>query len=392
MSSTLKIYMLATITFLVATSEFIIAGILDKVAVNANVSVSAAGQLITVFAIANAIGSPIIMMATAKMERRKLLILSLAILVLGSVATVTLSGFGFLIFSRVLLAVGSGVFGAIAMTVASKLASPERQAGAIATVITGSSAALIVGVPIGRVVAASYDWKVIFVGIGILSLLAIFAVSRTIPSTIEAAVVPLSRQLSLFKNPKILTALAITFFWQLGYAVLFAYIAPFLLNVTSMSEREISVALFAFGIATLIGSKFGGFITDWIGIPRTLVGGMAIHVVTLVLLSTITGSTFIAIPLLMLWAFSAWSSGPGLQYNLVLLAPEAAGIMLSLFGSILQLSIAVAAGIGGIAAGSSSMLAVSWIGAASVAIALGLAVVSFSRTQSSHGDTVSSPR
>jgi DHA1 family putative efflux transporter-like MFS transporter len=383
MSNTLKIYMLALITFLVATSEFIIAGILDKVAASANISVSTAGQLITVFAIANAIGSPIIMIATAKMERRKLLMLSLAILVLGSILTVTLAGFGFLIFSRVLLAVGSGVFGAIAKTVASKLASPERQAGAIATVITGSSAALIVGVPIGRVVAASYDWKVIFVGIGILSLLAIFAVSRTIPATIEAAVVPLSRQLALFKNPKILTALAVTFFWQLGYAVLFAYIAPFMLNVTSMSEREISVALFAFGSATLIGSKLGGFMTDRIGIPRTLVGGMVIHIVTLMLLSTIAGSTFVAIPLLMLWAFSAWSSGPGLQYNLVLLAPESSGIMLSLFGSILQMSIAVAAGIGGIAVKSSSMLTVSWIGAASVAIALVIAALSFKRTQPS---------
>ena len=143
--------------------------------------------------------------------------------------------------------------------------------------------------------------------------------------------------------------------------MLYSYIAPFLLTVTSMSEREVSVALFAFGVATLIGSKFGGFMTDRIGIPRSLVGGMVVHVIALVLLSTIAKSTFVTIPLLMLWAFSAWSSGPGLQFNLVLLAPEASGIMLSLYGSILQLSIAAAAGIGGIAAGSLSMLAVSWI-------------------------------
>jgi DHA1 family putative efflux transporter-like MFS transporter len=278
MSNTWKIYMLAFITFMTATTEFIIAGILDKVAASANISVSAAGQLITVFAIANAIGSPIVMMATAKMDRRKLLMLSLSILVFGSVLTATLSGFGFLMVSRVLLAVGSGVFGITAKTVASKLASPERQAGAIATVITGASAALIVGVPIGRVVAAAYDWKVIFWGIGILSLLAIFAVARTIPATIDEAAVPLGNQLAFLKNPKIVIALVVTFFWQLGYAVLFSYIAPFLLAVTPMSEREVSVALFAFGIATLIGSKFGGFMTDRIGIPRTLVGGMVVCV------------------------------------------------------------------------------------------------------------------
>jgi DHA1 family putative efflux transporter-like MFS transporter len=157
MRNTWKIYMLALITFMVATTEFIIAGILDKVAASANISVSAAGQLITAFAIANAIGTPVVMMATAKMDRRKLLMFSLSILLLGSVLTITLSGFGFLIFSRVLLAVGSGVFVTIAKTIASKLASPERRGGAISTVITGFSAALIVGVPIGRVVAGVYD-------------------------------------------------------------------------------------------------------------------------------------------------------------------------------------------------------------------------------------------
>lgn len=369
---------------MVSTSEYVIAGILDKVAASANISVSAAGQLITVFAIANAIGSPIVVMATTKMDQRKLLILSLSIMVLGSVMTFTLPGFGFLIVSRIILAVGSGVFAIAAKTVAAKLASPEHKAGAIGTVIIGFSAALIVGVPIGRVVATAYDWKVIFVGIGVLSLLAIFAAARTIPATNSEAAVPLSKQLAFLKNPKIVMGLGVTFFWQLGYAVLYSYIAPFLLTVTSMSEREVSFALFAFGIATLIGSKFGGFMTDRIGIPRSLVGGMVVHVIALVLLSTIARSTFVTIPLLMLWAFSAWSSGPGLQYNLIWLAPEASGIMLSLYGSFIQLGIAAAAGIGGIAVRSTSMLAVSWIGAASVTIAVCIAAVSFSLARSPH--------
>lgn len=362
--------MLALISFVVSTSEFVIAGILDRVAASANISVSLAGQLITVFSIANAIGSPIVIMAAAKMDRRKLLMLSLAVIVLGSILTFTLPGFGFLMVSRVILAVGSGVFVTTAKTVAAKLASPGHQAGAIATVITGFSAALIIGLPIGRVVAAAYDWKVIFLGIGILSLIAIFIVARTIPSTDGEEAVPLGKQLALLKSSKIVSALFVTFFWQVGYAVLYSYIAPFLIGVIQMSEREVSLALFAFGIATLIGSKFGGLITEKIGVHRSLLGSMSVNVIVLVLLSSIARSTFVTIPLLMLWAFSTWSAGPTLQYNMVLLAPEASGIMLGLYGSILQFSVAAGAGIGGIVAGSSSMLAISWIGAASVAIAV----------------------
>ncbi|MBD2872782.1 MFS transporter [Paenibacillus arenilitoris] len=382
MGNSWKIYLLAFISFFVSTSEYVIAGILDQISVWAHITVASAGQLITVFAIANAIGSPLFVIATAKMDRRKLLMLSLAIVVIGSVLTVTLPGFGFLILSRIVLGIGGGVFLIGAKTVAAKLAEPGKQAGAIGTVILGFSAALIAGVPIGRLVASAYGWKVIFIGIGTLSLLAIFALARTIPPTESGAPVPLGKQLALMKNVEILSGFGVTFFWQLGYAMLYAYIAPFLLNVSSMSEREVSIALFAFGIATLIGSKFGGFMTDRIGISKSLLIGMVVHTLAMVMLSSIAKSTVITIPLLMLWAFSAWSSGPGLQFNLVALAPEASGIMLSLYGSIIQLSIAAAGGIGGLAAGGISLRAVGWLSAASVAIAVILAVVSFSRKTS----------
>jgi DHA1 family putative efflux transporter-like MFS transporter len=182
MKNTWKIYLLALITFMVSTSEYDIAGILDKVAASNHVSVAMAGQLITVFAIANAVGSPLVVMATTKLNQRKLLMLSLCLMVLGSVMTFSLTGFGLLIVSRIILALGSGVFAIAAKTAAVKLASAEKQAGAIGTVILGFSAAIIIGVPIGRVIATVYDWKLIFVGIGVLSLLAILVIMRTIPA------------------------------------------------------------------------------------------------------------------------------------------------------------------------------------------------------------------
>ncbi|MED1203910.1 MFS transporter [Heyndrickxia acidicola] len=145
--------MLALITFMVSTSEYVIAGILDKAATSNHVSVAMAGQLITVFAIADAIGSPLVVMATTKLNQRKLLMLSLCLMVLGSVLTFSLTGFGLLIVSGIILALGSGVFAIAAKTTAVKLAPPEKQAGAMGTVILGFSAAIILGVPIGRVIA-----------------------------------------------------------------------------------------------------------------------------------------------------------------------------------------------------------------------------------------------
>ncbi|MEK3685019.1 MFS transporter [Paenibacillus sp. FSL R10-2736] len=378
----MKVYMLTLISFLVGTSQYVPVGILDKVAASVGVSVSAAGQLVTIFALANALGTPIVMLATAKIDRRKLLMIALAIIVIGSALTLALPGFGFLMVSRVVLAIGTGVFLVTAFSFASKLAPPGHQAGAIATVTTGFSTALILGVPIGRVIASAFDWKAIFWGIGVLCLLAIFAVARTIPATQGDAPVPLSKQLALLKNPKIAIALSVTFFLFIGYAVFYTYITPFLNAVSPMSEQAVSITLFGFGIATMIGSKLGGFMADRVGITRTLVGGMSINAVVLLLLSTIAGPSVITLPLLMLWAIASWTSGPTLQYNLVSLAPEASGIMLSLNSSFLQLGMAAGAGIGGLATGGLSIQSTSWIGAAAVLIAIITLLVSVGSSRS----------
>ncbi|MNC33157.1 Purine efflux pump PbuE [compost metagenome] len=149
-----------------------------------------------------------------------------------------------------------------------------------------------------------------------------------------------------------------------------------------MSEQAVSITLFGFGIATMIGSKLGGFMADRVGITRTLVGGMSINAVVLILLSTIAGPSVITLPLLMLWAIASWTSGPTLQYNLVSLAPEASGIMLSLNSSFLQLGMAAGAGIGGLATGGLSIQSTSWIGAAAVLIAIITLLVSVGSSRS----------
>ncbi|MCZ8514224.1 MFS transporter [Paenibacillus filicis] len=382
MSNAWKIYMLAAVSFLVGTSEFIIAGILDKVAADTGVPVSSAGQLITVFSLAYAFGTPFLMAATARLERRKLLLYSLGVFAVGNGIAVVLPGFGFLIASRIILALSTGVFVVTALSVASKMSAPEKQGSAIATLVMGFSTALIIGVPLGRLVASVYHWKTIFAGIGLLGLLAMLLISFTIPHTEGEEPVPLGRQLALLKNPRIAVALLITFFWIAGYSIAYTYISPFLITVTGMSEQGVSAGLFAFGIASLIGSKVGGFSTDKWGVPRTLIGGMALHAFALLLLSLAAHSQLLMLPILMLWAFSAWSSGPTQQYYLITLSPGASGIMLSLNSSVLQFAMAAGAGAGGLIVEKASLTSISWIGAAGVAVAAGTAIASFRLSRS----------
>ncbi|MCY8034306.1 MFS transporter [Bacillus sonorensis] len=386
MNNTWKIYMLTLISFFVGTSQFGIVGMLDKIADSVGVSVPTAGQLVTVFALGNAIGTPFVMVATAKMSQRKQLLLALSIILLGIISTLVLPGFGLLMASRVLLGVGTGVFVVTAYAIAAKLAAPGKQGGAMANVAMGFSSSLVFGVPIGRVIAESYDWKMIFWIIGILSLIAVFVVVRTIPEMEGEGVISLSNRFAILKNPLLAVTLCVTFFVFIGFSIVDTYITPYLTAIMPTAKHEISVILFAMGIASVIGSKFGGLLADRIGTFRTLISSLIIQVLALGLLSLGSGWIIVTVMLLMVWVVACWMFGPTQNFNLVSLVPEASGIVLSLNSSFVQLGFAAGAGIGGIAVGSISIMAITWISALSVVCAAVLFI--FTRSFSQAGQLI----
>ncbi|WP_319996148.1 MFS transporter [Trichococcus shcherbakoviae] len=372
-----KIYLLTFISFLVGTLQFVIGGILDKVAFSVGVSVSTVGQVITAFSLAAAIGTPIFMMATAKMDRRKQLLIGLAAVLISTISTVALPGFGFLMVSRSLLGVGTGIYNISAYALVAKMAPPGRQAMALSNLAMGASAALVIGVPIARVMVAAFDWRIIFVVIGILTLLSILAVIRMIPAAAGEAPIPLSAQLALLKNPKIFMALSVSFLMFFAYSVVNSYTTPFLLAVMPSMESRISMILLFLGIASLIGSKLGGFLADRFGAAHTLVGGIIAQALALMLIPIFSGSVILIVSMLMIWSIAAWACGPTLNFNLVSIAPEASGIMLSLNSTFIQFGFAAGAAIGGIVVGSASIMAIMWTGAASLAGAVVVGLVSF---------------
>ncbi|GIN42343.1 MFS transporter [Heyndrickxia oleronia] len=370
MKNTWKVYVLALISFLVGTSNYIVSGILDRIAETLGTSVAAAGQLITVYSLAYAVGTPILMALTAKMDRRKLLLYSLGLFIAANLLTFILSGFGFFIAARIITALGAGVVTVNALSIAAKIAPPGKQASAIANVTMGITASLIIGVPLGRMVASAFGWKAVFLAIAIVGVMAMLVIAAVIPRMQGDKPVPLIKQFALLKKPQVLVALAITFFWLGGYSLAYTYISPFLLDVTHLNESLISAALFVFGIASLIGSKVGGYSADKRGIKYTLVSGMVLHVISFILLSFVGQSVIAVFAILILWSFAAWSSAPAQQFNLVSLVPESSGVMLSLNSSMMQLAMAVGAGIGGLIVNRVSLASITWFGLLGVVIAI----------------------
>ncbi|KQL50863.1 MFS transporter [Heyndrickxia shackletonii] len=377
MSNTWKIYILAIISFLVGTSEYIISGILDNIAHTLGITIAAAGQLITIFSLVYAIFTPILMSLTASMDRRKLMLYSLGLFIIGNILAFALPGYGWFIVARVIMALGAGMVVVTALTIAAKIASDGKQGSAIATVVMGFTASLIIGVPLGRMTAVALGWKSVFGGIALLGLIAMLVIFLTLPQTEGDKPIPLSQQISLFKKRKVVLGLSITFFWLGGYSIAYTYLSPYLLTISGISEKLLSGVLLIFGIASLVGSKFGGYSTDRWGVSYTLVGGMGLHIIMLILLSLVTHSYIGVLIILILWSFSAWSTGPTQQYHLATIEPELSGVLLGINQSMMQLAMAVGAGIGGIFVEKVSLASITWIGALGVAIAIVASLAAF---------------
>ncbi|CAG7657117.1 MFS transporter [Paenibacillus allorhizosphaerae] len=370
MSVNWRVYILAIISFLVGTSEYIVSGILDQISTSFGVSIAKAGQLITIFSFVYAIFTPILMALTAGWERRKLMLAALGLFVISNILAYVLPGYGLFVIARIFMAFGAGIVVVTALNIAAKIAPEGKQASSIATVIMGFTASLIIGVPLGRMTADAFGWQVVFLGIALVGLIAMMVINLTIPRIQGDEPIPLQQQLALLKKPKVALGLSITFFWLGGYSIAYTYLSPYLLAVSGISDNYLSGTLLVFGIASMIGSRFGGYSTDRWGIHRTLFGGMALHILMLLILSFVTSSFVGVMAVLVLWSFSAWSSGPTQQYHLTTIEPEASGVILGLNQSMMQLSMAAGAAIGGVAVERIALSSITWFGAAGVGLAI----------------------
>jgi DHA1 family putative efflux transporter-like MFS transporter len=348
MKNTWKIYLLTLICFFTGTSEFVVVGVLDAISKSANISIGQAGQLTSVFAITSAIGTPIATYYLRAVNQKKVLVIALTLIIIGSVLLSVAPNYPLMILSRIIMALGVGIFNVQCFVVATKLVTPEKRASAIGTVTIGYNAALILGLPMGRIIAGMFGWEAIFWILTVFCLASIAVVYKFIPAFEPEKPTPFRSQLNALKNSKMILSMGISFFWIMGYATFYTFVTPFLQQVSLIDDHILSGALLAFGIATLVGNTLGGYLGSRFGIPQTILGSMVLNATSIILLSLFKGVPLVTISILMVWALAAWAPGPLLRYNAMSLTKGDAGVILSLYNSLVQAGVATGAAIGGL--------------------------------------------
>ncbi|RUW69841.1 MFS transporter, partial [Mesorhizobium sp. M1E.F.Ca.ET.063.01.1.1] len=311
-----RIYWLALGSFAISTEGFVISSLLPDIASDAGISVPLAGSLITAFALAYAIGAPVLATLTGEWDRRRVILWTLVFFVIGNLVAAVSSSFELLLIARIVMALSSGLFAATAQGTAVALVDDHHRARAIAVVVGGTTVAVAVGAPLGALVAAIAGWRGTFFAIAGLGALAGAILWWRLPRGIVGTRLPLKARLAAAVRPGVMPILATTVLALVGAFTVFAFIAPLAIEGGGLSPLALPGMLLAFGVGAVIGNIAGGQAADRFGAARTVCWSLALSAAMLATFSLIP--TFlphsIAGPALMgmmvPWGIVGWAFPP----------------------------------------------------------------------------------
>ncbi|SDI90744.1 MFS transporter [Natribacillus halophilus] len=372
-----RVFVLAISAFVVGMVELIIGGILPLIAEDLQVSVGAAGQLITVFALVFAVSGPVLLSLTSKIERKRLYLSSLAVFFFANLLAYASPNYEMLIVARVITAMSAALIIVLSLTIAPKIVEPAYRSRSIGIITMGVSSALVLGVPIGVLLGNAFGWRILFLLIAFLTLIAGVIIFYFLEPITPGHVTSLRQQITSLKSGKIFTAHLVTLLILAGHYMLYGYFAPFLETTMQLEPFWISVAFFVFGISAVTGGGVGGWLTDRIGAKPTVITFIILFALILLILPSATSFPLLFPFALVIWGMLSWSIAPAQQSYLIQTAPETSDIQQSVNTSALQFGIATGSGLGGVVVQQTSVVATSWAGSVLVLLALGFALYSF---------------
>ncbi|MGR9205435.1 MFS transporter [Rhizobium leguminosarum bv. viciae] len=312
----LALLVLALSSFAIGTTEFVIMGLLPEVAADLSVSIPQAGWLVTGYALAVAIGAPVMAVSTAKLKRRTALIALMAFFIAGNLLCALASDYWVLMIARVVTALCHGAFFGIGSVVAAGLVAEDRKARAVALMFTGLTLANVLGVPLGTAIGQAYGWRATFGVVTVIGIVTISGLIAILPRDKQQKNGSILREIAALRNGRLWLALSTTVFFAASMFALFTYIAPLLRDVTGVSPEGVTWTLFLIGLGLTIGNLVGGKLADW-RLGATLAGVFAAIATTSIAFSY-TSRFFIPAEItLFLWAMASFAAVPALQVGVV---------------------------------------------------------------------------
>lgn len=249
--------------FGIGTGEFVIMGLMNRVATDLGVTAPEVGYAISSYALGVVVGAPIIALLAARAPRRALLIVLMLVFALGNIASAVAPGFWSFIGLRFIAGLPHGAYFGVAALVAAAAVPPNQRARAIARVMTGLTVAILIGAPLATWAGNLFGWQIAFVGVGIVALLTVLMVWRFVPRQPQDPDASPARELSALLNHRVLFTLGIAAIGFGGMFSVFSYVMPTLTQQAGMAESLGPIVLVVFGLGAIAGNLLGARVADW---------------------------------------------------------------------------------------------------------------------------------
>ncbi|PSJ61979.1 MFS transporter [Pseudaminobacter soli (ex Li et al. 2025)] len=310
----IALYALAAGAFGIGVTEFVIMGLLLDVSADLGVSISAAGMLISGYALGVVVGAPLLGAIGGRWSHKTLLMALMAIFTIGNLACALAPDYWTLMAARVLTAFAHASFFGVGSVVATGLVASDRKASAIAVMFTGLTLANILGVPFGTWLGQAYGWRSTFWAVTLIGIVALAVIALLVPADRkgeeqdeggDSALAVLTRR------PVLLGLLTTVLSW-VGVFAGFTYIAPILTRITGFSEAAVSPILLVFGAGLVAGNLLGGRLADRRLVP-TVIGSLLALSAALFVLTLAIHSQVLAVVAIGLFGAAAFATVAPLQ-------------------------------------------------------------------------------
>ncbi|ECC7789015.1 sugar transporter [Salmonella enterica] len=370
----LRVVTLAIAAFIFNTTEFVPVGLLSDIAESFHMQTAQVGIMLTIYAWVVAVMSLPFMLLTSQMERRKLLIYLFVLFIASHVLSFLAWNFTVLVISRIGIAFAHAIFWSITASLAIRLAPAGKRAQALSLIATGTALAMVLGLPIGRVVGQYFGWRTTFFAIGMGALITLLCLIKLLPKLPSEHSGSLKSLPLLFRRPALISLYVLTVVVVTAHYTAYSYIEPFVQNVAGLSANFATVLLLILGGAGIIGSLVFGKLGNRHASSLVSIAIALLVVCLLLLLPAADSEAHLAI-LSIFWGIAIMVIGLGMQVKVLALAPDATDVAMALFSGIFNIGIGAGALVGNQVSLHWSMSTIGYIGAIPACAALVWAVL-----------------